>query len=108
MVVYFGCLILMANIASAVEVDANWPPANWGLLAQGVITNTQNMGPFDTEAFHVKVGGESVWFNPTAPFATDKTFERAFKMALLFKAMGIEVQVWGTDTWNAVAISSAN
>ena len=106
--VCLGCLFLMANVASAIEVDASWPPAGWYLITQGTITNIQNTGPFNVEAFSIRVGGQAVWFNTTAPFASNKTFERAFKMALLFKAMGVEVQVWGTDTWNAVVIASVN
>ena len=100
-----GCLFLVINTASAMDIRADWPPSNWHLLAQGTITNIQNVGPFDTDAFTVRVGGRAVWFNPTAPFASEKTFERAFKMAMMFWATGVSVRIYGTDSWNAVSIS---
>lgn len=106
--VCFICFMLITQTASAIEIRSDWPPVDWQVLAQGAISNVQNVGPFDIDAFTIMVGGVSVWFNPTAPFASTETFNRAFKMALLFKAMNIEVEVYGTDFWNAVSIAPLN
>ena len=99
------CLFLVTNVSLAMEIRPDWPPPNWQVLAQGVITNIQNVGPFDTDAFLIKIGNTTLWFNPTAPFASEKTFERAFKMALVFYLAGVEVQVYGIDAYNAVSIA---
>ena len=87
------------------DIDPNWPPAGWQLLAEGYIVNFNNMGPFTTDSFSIRMdNGQTYYFSIDAPFATEEGVKRAFKMALMFYALNQEVAIFGTDEFNASSI----
>jgi hypothetical protein len=98
-------ILLLAETVFATEMHQDWTPPNWQKLAQGVITNVSNTGPFSQDSFYIRINNQTIFFSVDTPLATDKTIARAFSLAMLYWSMQEEVVIYGTGYRNALQIN---